>query len=106
MKKERGQVTTEPSLRNKQRGATIDDWGRRIKEHNERVRRIGRNRACYRSGCANCKKTDFAPHDLRRRELRWMAGNQVASEVIWLARWRCRECGRSFTDYPDFRPAV
>jgi hypothetical protein len=26
--------------------------------------------------------------------------------VIWLARWRCRECGRSFTDYPDFRPAV
>jgi hypothetical protein len=25
---------------------------------------------------------------------------------IWLARWRCCTCGRSFTDHPDFRPAV
>ena len=94
-----------PSLP-KNNEVSIDGLRQRIKEHNGRVRRIGRNRACYRSGCANCGEKDFAPHDLGRRPLRWMEGNEVVSELIWLARWRCRNCRRSFTDYPDFRPAV
>lgn len=84
----------------------MDDWGCRIKQHNDQVRRFGRDRVCYRSCCANCTKSDFAPHDLRRRKMRWIKGNQVVYEEIWLARWRCRECGLSFTDYPDFRPAI
>ena len=31
---------------------------------------------------------------------------EVVCTEIWLARWKCRQCGRTFTDYPDFRTAV
>jgi Ni,Fe-hydrogenase I small subunit len=78
-----------------------------IKQHNALVRTNSRNRVCYRKACAACgKKEAFAPHELRRRSLRYISENRVLTVVIWLARWRCRACRRSFTDYPDFRLAV
>ena len=81
-----------------------------IKEHNARVRRVSENRWRYRTTCANCEnnaeQNQFAPHELRRRTLRYPRATEVVCAEIWLARWKCRQCGRTFTDYPDFRTAV
>ena len=78
-----------------------------IKKHNAAVRRNSRDRVHYRKVCAVCKKGEvFAPHELRSRPLRYMVGNKVQCERVWLARWKCCSCGRSFTDHPDFRPSV
>jgi hypothetical protein len=86
---------------------SIDDLTQRIKQHDIDVRKNPRDRVCYRTVCAGCgKKAPFAPHELRRRRLRYIVGNSVVCTVIWLARWRCRECGRTFTDHPDFRLAL
>lgn len=78
-----------------------------IKKHNAAVRRNSRDRVRYRKVCAVCKEGEaFAAHELRSRPLRYMSGNRVECVRVWLARWKCRLCGRSFTDHPDFRPAV
>ena len=78
-----------------------------IKQHQAAVLRNSRDRVCYRTVCAACgKKGPFAPHQVRARNLRYLVENQVVCTVIWLARWRCRGCGRTFTDLPDFRTAV
>ena len=78
-----------------------------IKRHNDLVRRNSRDRHRYRKSCIGCgEDTPLAPHELRRRTLRYVVANSVLCVVIWLARWRCRNCGRSFTDYPDFRFAL
>ena len=79
----------------------------RIKEHNAAVGRNFRNRVRYRNSCAGCTGSDcFAPHELRSRQLRYIVGTAVMCVRIVLARWRCILCGRTFTDYPDFRTAV
>ncbi len=85
----------------------IADLADEIKQHNAAVRRNSRDRVCYRKVCAVCEEgTVFAPHELRRRCLRYWVGNQVLCVPIWLARWRCCTCGRTFTDHPHFRSAV
>jgi hypothetical protein len=79
----------------------------RIKEHNAAVCQNFRHRVRYRNGCAGCTESDsFAPHELRSRQLRYTVGTAVICVRIVLARWRCIVCGRTFTDYPDFRTAV
>lgn len=83
------------------------DLAERIKEHQAAVRRNFRDRVLYRHSCAGCAGSDcFAAHELRSRQLRYMVGTAVICVRIVLARWRCILCGRTFTDYPDFRPAV
>ena len=78
-----------------------------IKRHNGLVRTYSRDRHRYQKSCIGCgEDTALAPHELRRRTLRYVVANSVLCVVIWLARWRCRNCGRSFTDYPDFRFAL
>ena len=78
-----------------------------IKKHNAAMRRNSRDRVRYRKVCAVCKEGEvFAPHELRSRPLRYMVGNKVQCEPIWLARWKCCTCDRSFTDHPHFRFAV
>ena len=78
-----------------------------INKHNDAVRRNSRDRVRYRTICVGCEENElFAPHELRRRQLRYILGNQVIRTVIWLARWRCCNCGRRFTDHPDFRTAL
>lgn len=77
---------------------------REVEEHNRAVRRPGSDRACYRRSCARCDATGrFAPHDVRPRGLRLLAAHSVPCVIVWLARWRCRGCACTFTDYPDFR---
>ncbi|MDH3769941.1 MAG: hypothetical protein OET79_03000 [Nitrospirota bacterium] len=85
----------------------MDNLGDLIKRHNELVRTNSQDRHRYRESCAGCgEDASLAPHELRRRTLRYVVANSVLSVVIWLARWRCRSCGRTFTDYPDFRFAL
>lgn len=84
--------------------ANLDD---EIKKHNDAVRRNSRDRVRYRKVCAVCKEGEaFAPYELRRRGLRYIVGNKVLCVWIWLARWKCCNCGRRFTDHPNFRLAV
>jgi hypothetical protein len=79
----------------------------KIEQHNAAMRRNCRQRIRYRNICAACNQSaGFAPHELRSRELRYMVGTGVMCVRIVLARWRCIVCGRTFTDYPDFRTAV
>lgn len=83
------------------------DLAQEIQQHNAAVRRNSRNRVRYRNSCAGCTGSDcFAPHELRSRELRYIAGTAVICVRIVVARWRCMLCGRTFTDHPDFRPAL
>ena len=85
----------------------IGDLERRIKQHGISVRKDSPHRVCYRTVCTGCgKNAPFAPHGVRRRTLRYIVDNRVVCTVIWLARWRCRQCRRTFTDYPDFRFAL
>ena len=86
---------------------SISNLADEIKKHNVAVRRNSRDRVRYRKVHAVCKKGEvLAPHELRSRWLRYVVGNTVQCERIWLARWKCCTCGRSFTDHPDFRLAV
>jgi len=86
---------------------SMPDLANEINQHNASVRRNSRDRVCYQTVCTACgKDAPFAAHELRRRSLRYFVANEVVCVMIWLARWRCRRCGRRFTDYPDFRLAV
>jgi len=85
---------------------SIGDVAERIQEHNAAVGRNFKERVRYRTRCADCAKSDFAPHELRSRELRYIVGTVVICVRLVLARWRCIHCGRCFTDYPDFRTAL
>jgi hypothetical protein len=86
---------------------SIVNLAEKIQEHNAAMRRNSRERIRYRNTCAACDGYDcLAPHELRSRELRYLVGTVVMCVRIVLARWRCIVCGRTFTDYPDFRTAV
>ena len=77
-----------------------------VNQHNEAVRMLSENRVRYRVHCAICNSDRFAPHELRRRTLRLIVANRVLVMTLWLARWRCLECRRIWTDYPPFRLAA
>ena len=50
--------------------------------------------------------------DFRRRGLRYLSPCSlpnllfVVTAYLILVRWRCKVCKFTFTDYPDFRPAI
>lgn len=80
---------------------------REVEDHNRAVCRRGSVRACCRKSCARCNAIGrFQPHDVRPRGLRLVDGYTVLCVTVWLARWRCCDCGHVFTDYPDFRTPV
>ena len=81
-----------------------------VDEHNQAVCRRGADRVCYRKSCARCSNSErFNPHDVRKRGLRLLVEHAllhmpcVICMTVWLARWKCAQCGLVFTDYPDFR---
>ncbi len=85
----------------------MQDLATEIKRHDAAVGRNSRDRVRYRTVCAACgKNAAFAPHELRKRGLRYITAGRVVVVMILLARWRCRHCQRTFTDYPPFRLAV
>ena len=44
----------------------------------------------------------FKLHECRKRAFRCIAGNFVKVLITLLARWKCSECGKTFTFYPSF----
>ncbi len=75
-----------------------------IEKHTRSVKCGGRDRVRYRNNCPHCEhRDDFAFHDVRDRKLLVLIGGGVVAILIALARWKCRRCGHSFTDYPFFR---
>ena len=107
IKKSEARLETGSSLSQQEVELSICNLEEVIKRHEAAVRTHSRERVCYRTVCAGCGKSPpFGPHGLRRRTLRYIVENGVVCVTIWLARWRCRQCGRIFTDYPDFRLAV
>jgi hypothetical protein len=44
----------------------------------------------------------FKLHECRKRAFRYIAGNFVKVLITLLARWKCLECGKTFTIYPPF----
>ena len=77
-----------------------------VNRHNDAVRTLAECRVRYRHGCPICDSHRFTPHELRRRSLRILVGNFVQIMTVWVARWRCSECRRIWTDYPPFRLAA
>lgn len=77
-----------------------------VNQHNGAVCVVSERRVRYRSGCVICNSERIAPHELRRRTLRIIEGSHVRMKLLWLARWRCMECRRIWTDYPSFRLAT
>lgn len=84
----------------------MSDWAVVVNRHNEAVRTVSENRVRYRGNCAICNGEQFAPHELRRRTLRLIVAQRVLVMTLWVARWRCLECRRIWTDYPPFRLAL
>ena len=54
--------------------------------------------------CPRCfsKPGTFKLHECRKRAFRYIAGNFVKILITLLARWKCLECGKTFTIYPPF----
>ena len=60
--------------------------------------------ACNIERCIRCSaKSDlFKRHDIRKRIFYLIAEQIVVATVCFLIRWKCSQCGKTFTDYPDF----
>ncbi|MBI4606029.1 MAG: hypothetical protein HY721_29030 [Planctomycetes bacterium] len=59
---------------------------------------------CELETCLRCGKGtgELRLHDRRKRTFRWVLERLVKKVVVWLARWKCRLCGATFTLYPPF----
>lgn len=45
---------------------------------------------------------DFARHDVSPRQFRIREGDLICIISSWRVRFRCRDCGKVFTEYPPF----
>jgi hypothetical protein len=54
--------------------------------------------------CPRCfsKPETFKLHECRKRAFRYIAGNFVKIIITLLVRWKCSDCGKTFTIYPSF----
>lgn len=54
--------------------------------------------------CPGCfsKPEIFKLHECRKRAFRCVAGNFVKVLITFLPRWKCTNCGKTFTSYPAF----
>ena len=59
---------------------------------------------CGLAACLRCGKRtdDFTLHDRRQRSFLVALERLVHKVLVWLARWKCRLCGATFTLYPPF----
>ncbi len=77
-----------------------------INDHSERVRK--RTITCMATICCHCglaiadNHTPLAFHGTRARRFLVLVGSYVRKVPALLARWRCPNCRRTFTDYPPF----
>lgn len=54
--------------------------------------------------CQRCqqKPEAFKLHESRKRQFRMIVENIVKVTVSFLLRWKCIDCGATFTEYPSF----
>jgi len=77
-----------------------------VNQHDLAVRTVSENRVRYRENCPSCNGQLFAPHEVRPRFLRLIVAEHVVVMTLRIARWRCLECRRIWTDYPPFCLAI
>lgn len=73
-----------------------------IESHTEKVRKG--ETVCNLPPCPVCKSEPqrFKPHEKRGRQFYVIVDQIVKTVLGLLMRWKCPECGKSFTAYPDF----
>ena len=73
----------------------------KIKIHNEQIQKSNKP---YSKKCPRCnsKARYFQKHSIRKRKFLLQIENIVKEVLGILARWKCSECSRTFTDYPSF----
>lgn len=72
-----------------------------IKSHNAKILHQIRP---VQKACLLCDKEPdfFRLHERRSRYVLFVEDRQVIREEVWLLRFYCSECKRTFTEYPDF----
>ncbi|MCP4395355.1 MAG: hypothetical protein GY804_13975 [Alphaproteobacteria bacterium] len=55
--------------------------------------------ACH---CCHHKPEVFKLHESRKRQFRLIVEDIVKVTVSFLLRWKCIDCGTTFTEYPSF----
>jgi hypothetical protein len=77
-----------------------------IRSHSESIRK--RTVTCEATVCCHCgldvasSQTCFVFHGTRARRFLVMIDSYVHRVAALLARWRCPQCRKTFTDYPPF----
>ena len=52
--------------------------------------------------CRRCKKNSFKQHATRERQF-YVTSEDIVKVIIGLLiRWKCLDCNKTFTDYPEF----
>jgi len=73
-----------------------------IEDYNSRV--AGNKITPNMNNCPQCreKSDSFKRHDTRKRILNIINDQIITAVICLLVRWKCPECGKTFTQYPDF----
>lgn len=73
----------------------------KIKKHNKQIEI---SKMPYTKKCPRCNREAryFQRHSVRKRKLLVLIKNIVKKVSGVLVRWKCSECRRTFTDYPNF----
>lgn len=79
----------------------ITNLWEKIKEQ-EKNSKVQHKPACERCECCGKTSGGFRKHERRPRKIRLIVGNTVVYALVWLIRWKCLACNKTFTEYPDF----
>ena len=72
-----------------------------VKTHTEKIEQG--QAILYAQACPRCGRNQgFGRHQIRRREFRIIVDGWVRLIPSWICRWKCKACGKTFTDYPPF----
>ena len=83
----------------------VSSISEQVKAHSRRIE-SGQSapyaQACPRCGHSDRSGSNFSRHDCRRRTFRVVVNGLVEQISSWICRWRCKACGKVFTDYSPF----
>ena len=73
----------------------------KVKSHGEKIEQG--QATPYAGACPRCgQNKGFGRHQIRRREFRVIVDGWVRLIPSWICRWKCKACGKTFTDCPPF----
>lgn len=73
-----------------------------IEEYNEKVRKNQVKCPLPLCECCKTKADDFKRHETRQRKFYVIVDDMVKVIIGLLIRWKCPNCNKTFTGYPDF----